>query len=73
MTEMVRIDNFGKIFIPKRYREKLTETEFQIAIRGQEIVLRPVRHPLSLYGALKGLKRSGLDEVHGEGDHEDIA
>ena len=58
MSELVKLDDFGKIFLPKRVREKLTSREFVVEFDEGDLVLKPVRDPLEFFGALKGMKRT---------------
>ena len=69
MTTTVKIDRFGKIFIPKKIRKALSAEEFEINIEEGVVKLVPVRSPLELFGTLKDFDMSILDEIHGE-DHE---
>ena len=71
MGTVVRIDKFGKIFIPKALRKKMTAEEFEVRFRKDRLELIPVKHPLELFGTLKStkIKKLGLDDIHGE-DHE---
>ena len=71
MPELVRMDNFGKIFLPKKVRERLDAKRFSLEFRDDELVLRPVRDPVEFFGAFKGLARSDVDEVHGEWEEHD--
>ena len=73
MSELVNLDKFGKIFIPKRFRSQLKETKFMIRIQDDNIILEPVKDPSMLFGSLDKLKRSDLDKVHEDEEHEDIA
>jgi AbrB family looped-hinge helix DNA binding protein len=70
MEEMVKIDKFGKLFIPKKIRERLCAKKFEIILKEDIIHLRPVKHPLKLYGTLEKLNVSKLKEMHGEEEHE---
>lgn len=67
----VRIDKFGKIFLPKKIRNKILSTEFQVILKKDRLELIPVKHPLELFGTLKDIekKKLKLDRLHGE-DHE---
>ena len=69
MTVTVRIDRFGKIFIPKVIRNRLSSDEFEVRIKKEKLELIPVKHPLELFGTLKTIKTKELDEIHGE-DHD---
>lgn len=70
MEETVKVDKFGKLFIPKKIREKIDAKEFEIFLKEGILHLRPVKHPLKLYGTLKKLKVSKLKEMHEEEEHE---
>jgi len=65
----VKLDTYGKIFIPKGIREQLPSNEFEIVVKEEVVELIPVKSPLELFGTLRSLKMSALDEIHGE-DHE---
>ena len=65
----VKIDKFGKIFIPKEIRKKMVSDKFEVKIEKDILELIPVKHPLELFGTLKSVKLKKLDEIHGE-DHE---
>jgi bifunctional DNA-binding transcriptional regulator/antitoxin component of YhaV-PrlF toxin-antitoxin module len=65
----VKIDKFGKIFVPKTIRNKMVSDEFEVEIEKDVLKLIPVKHPLELFGTLKSVKFKKLDEIHGE-DHE---
>ena len=65
----VKIDKFGKIFIPKKIRKKMVSDEFEVKIEKDKVELIPVIHPLELFGTLKSVKLKKLDEIHGE-EHE---
>ncbi len=69
ITITVKIDKFGKIFLPKRIRRKLTAEKFEVRVEEGVIELIPVKSPLELFGTLKSIDMSVLDEIHGE-DHE---
>jgi len=69
MTITVKIDKYGKIFLPKRIRRSLTAEEFEVRVEEGVIELIPVKNPLELFGTLKNFDKSILDEIHGE-DHE---
>ncbi len=69
MSVTVKIDKFGKIFIPKKIRKQLVSNEFEVIIENDKLELIPVKHPLELFGTLKSVKLKKLDEIHGE-DHD---
>ncbi len=69
MSITVKLDKFGKIFIPKKIRMKLKAEEFEVVLNKGKLELIPVRNPLSLFGTLKNIDMRDLDEVHGE-EHE---
>ena len=71
LTVTVKIDKFGKIFLPKAIRRKITSSEFEVRFKKDRLELIPVKHPVELFGTLKDLhkKKLKLDELHGE-DHE---
>ncbi len=69
VTDVVKLDKFGKIFIPKEIRDKIGATEFEIIVEEDHLELIPVRNPIELFGTLKKIDRKKLDEIHGE-DHE---
>ncbi len=73
MSELVKMDKFGKIFIPVRFRRQIRHTSFQIEVRDDEIVLHPVKDLMELFGTMPDLDMADLDEVHGDDDHEDLA
>jgi len=73
MLKLVKLDRFGKIFIPKRYRNKLQGTTFTMEFIGDDILLHPVKDPLELFGTLDGITRKDIEEVHDDDDHEDLA
>ncbi len=73
MEERVKIDKFGKMFIPKKIREMFDAKEFEIILKEGIIHLRPIKHPLKLYGTLKKLSISKLKETHMEEEHETTA
>ncbi len=69
MGVTVKIDRFGKIFIPKEIRKKMVSDEFEVKIEKDKLELIPVIHPLELFGTLKSVNLKKLDEIHGE-EHE---
>ncbi|UCG70760.1 MAG: hypothetical protein JSV09_07095 [Thermoplasmata archaeon] len=69
LTITVRIDKFGKIFIPKKIRKNLMAEEFEIIVNNGVVELIPVKNPLALFGSLRSLDKKALDEIHGE-EHE---
>ena len=69
MPITVKLDKFGKIFLPKKIRTKLKAKEFEVVFSKGHLELIPVKSPLALFGTLKDLDLSDLDEIHGE-DHE---
>lgn len=69
MVITVKVDSYGKIFIPKGIRDQFTSNEFEIVVKEKVVELIPVKSPLDLFGTLKSLNMSALDEIHGE-DHE---
>ena len=69
MSITVKIDRFGKIFLPRKVRKKLNAEKFEIIIKDGVVELIPVRNPFDLFGTLKSLDTGILDGVHGE-DHE---
>ena len=69
MTVTVKMDRFGKIFIPKEIRKKMVSDEFEVKLEKDKLELIPVNHPLELFGTLKSVKLKKLDEIHGE-EHE---
>ena len=69
MVVTVKLDAYGKIFIPKGIREQLHSNEFEIVVKEDVIELIPLKSPVELFGTLKSLDMSVLDEIHGE-DHE---
>jgi len=69
MVITVRLDRFGKIFIPKEIRKKMVADEFEVNFEEEKIELIPVKHPLELFGTLKSVSIKKLDEIHGE-EHE---
>ena len=68
MTEVVKIDKFGKIFLPKFIREKVDTSEFEVHFEDDELHLKPIKHPTTLFGTLKNLR--SLDDIHGEDEHD---
>jgi bifunctional DNA-binding transcriptional regulator/antitoxin component of YhaV-PrlF toxin-antitoxin module len=70
MPEVVNIDRFGKMFIPKRVRERLAATRFELEMEDENLILRPVRDPLEFFGALKGLDPSEVDRMREEDDRD---
>jgi len=69
MVITVKVDSYGKIFIPKGIRDQFPSNEFEIVVKEKVVELIPVKSPLDLFGTLKSLDMSALDEIHGE-DHE---
>lgn len=69
MTITVKIDKFGKIFLPRNIRKNLDADKFEVVVKDGVVELIPVRNPLALFGTLKSLDIGTLDEIHGE-DHE---
>ena len=69
MVITVKVDAYGKIFIPKGIRDQFPSDEFEIVVKEKVVELIPVKSPLDLFGTLKSLDMSALDEIHGE-DHE---
>ena len=69
MSITVKIDEFGKIFIPKRIRQTLPSNEFEIIVKKDIVELIPVKEPIELFGTLKKIKMETIDEIHGE-DHD---
>jgi len=69
LAETVKMDNIGRILIPKSIRQKLDSNEFEVHYVNDKLELIPVRHPVELFGTLKKTNRKKLDSIHGE-DHE---
>ena len=69
MSVVVKIDQFGKIFIPKKIRGQLPAQEFEIIVKDDVVKLIPIRHPSQLFGSLRSLNITAVDEIHGE-EHE---
>ncbi|MCK4717536.1 MAG: AbrB/MazE/SpoVT family DNA-binding domain-containing protein [Thermoplasmata archaeon] len=69
MTEMVKIDKFGRILIPNRIRKRLDTEEFELLVKEDRVELIPIRDPLTLFGTLKIRNTKALDEIRGE-EHE---
>jgi bifunctional DNA-binding transcriptional regulator/antitoxin component of YhaV-PrlF toxin-antitoxin module len=71
LTITVKIDKFGKIFLPKALRKKISAIEFEVHVKKDRLELIPLKHPLELFGTLKSIdtKKLKLDELHGD-DHE---
>ncbi|NJF25697.1 AbrB/MazE/SpoVT family DNA-binding domain-containing protein [Thermococcus sp. Bubb.Bath] len=56
-TEVVRLDENGRLYLPASLRKKLKVKEFYIEERNGEIVLIPVRKKIEKYwGIVKGEK-----------------
>ena len=63
---MVKIDKFGKIFLPKHIRSQLESDHFQAIIMQDELHLIPIKDPSDLFGSLKGSSMKTLEEIHDE-------
>lgn len=70
MNETVKMDKFGKIFIPKALRQKLDAAEFEVIFEKDALRLKPIKHPKYLFGTLKKLDVSRLKDVHEDDEHE---
>jgi AbrB family looped-hinge helix DNA binding protein len=68
-VKLVKIDKYGKIFIPKWIRKKLNARSFEVSLEKEKVVLKPIKHPLQLFGTLKDLNLVKLDKMHEE-EHE---
>ena len=66
ITNLVKIDDLGRILIPKRIRKEIGVRQFEINIEDGKLELTPVKHPLELFGTLEGIDLRDLDEIHGE-------
>ncbi len=66
MSITVKLDDFGKIFLPKEIRMKLKAKKFELIFNKGHLELIPVKSPSALFGTLKDLDLSDLDEIHGE-------
>ena len=68
MTTMVKIDRFGKIFLPKQVRSLIQATQFEVIIMNDELHLIPVKDPSQLFGSLPGTSNAKvtLEEIHHE-------
>ncbi len=56
-TEVVRLDENGRLYLPVSLRKKLKVKEFYVEERNGEIVLIPVRKKIEKYwGIVKGEK-----------------
>lgn len=66
MTIMVKLDRFGKIFLPKQVRSRIQATQFEVIIMNDELHLIPVKDPTQLFGSLSGTSRAHLEEIHDE-------
>ena len=69
MTITVKLDSYGKIFIPKAIRTQFTSDEFEISVKKEVVELKPLKSPTALFGTLKKIDRKLLDDIHGE-EHE---
>ncbi|NMG20408.1 AbrB/MazE/SpoVT family DNA-binding domain-containing protein [Brasilonema bromeliae] len=50
--EIVRLDNFGRVLIPKNVREQLgltNATQFSLSIQDDKLVLSPLTQPSNVY------------------------
>ncbi|MCK5772658.1 MAG: AbrB/MazE/SpoVT family DNA-binding domain-containing protein [Thermoplasmata archaeon] len=66
ITNLVKIDDLGRVLIPKRIRNEIGVRQFEINIANGKIELTPVKHPLELFGTLEGVDIGELDGIHGE-------
>jgi len=66
---VVKMDKFGKIFLPKMIRSQMKGDQFQAVIVKNELHLKPIKDPRELYGLLPDIKTEELDEVHND-EHE---
>ena len=69
MKPVVKLDREGRVYIPKRFREQLENSHYEIVLRGQDIILRHIVELDSLFGALPDLDTKYLDEIHNEPGH----
>ncbi len=65
-SNLVKIDDLGRILIPKRIRKEIGARQFEINIANGKLELTPVKHPLELFGTLEGVDIGELDGIHGE-------
>ena len=70
MSELVKIDDYGKIFLPKRIRDKLTAREFLVDIEEDDLILRSVRDPLDFFGTLRGIDASEVERMRREDEKD---
>ena len=66
MIITVKIDKFGKIFLPKSIRRQIQANEFEVHIEDEKVELIPIKEPLELFGTLKKTNKKHLDKIHGE-------
>jgi hypothetical protein len=71
MATMVKIDRFGKIFLPKQVRSRVHATQFEVKIMNDELHLIPVKDPSQLFGSLPADSnaKESLEEIHDD-DHD---
>ena len=72
MTILVKIDKFGKIFLPKKVRSKMKANQYEVVMAKGEVHLIPVLKPSELFGSLPDSNIKHLEEIHDE-EHENIA
>ncbi|ODS42198.1 MAG: hypothetical protein MSIBF_02350 [Candidatus Altiarchaeales archaeon IMC4] len=73
MENLVRIDRFGRLFIPAFIRKTINADKFEIKVSNKNIVLKPIKNPLELFGTLPDLNANKLKEVHDDWGHESAA
>lgn len=63
---LVKIDAFGKIFLPKQVRSQMKAKQFEVVLMNDELHLIPVEDPAKLFGMLPDISRKSLEELHDE-------
>jgi len=73
MTEknVVVVDEYGRIVIPKRVRKIFRTSKFEIDVKEEKIELKPIKSLDELFGSLpeldlKWIKREHEEEVRNE-------
>ena len=63
---LVKMDTFGKIFLPKQVRSQMKAKQFEVVMVNDELHLVPVEHPANLFGTLPETCRKSLEDLHDE-------
>ncbi len=71
MAITVKLDKYGKIFIPKSVRSQLDTEEFQVQMVDGVVELIPIRTPLDLYGTLSEVDDAEVQRIEDDGHGSD--